>query len=178
MMTSTHAPIGVASWLTTATLLGDHIDPIIVGVGAVLAWTAAKIPDIDNPNSDPGRQLDKLVPGLPAWLAQTTGHRGITHWGITAIGAGVVFALLGGAVDDTLWWLGVAVGLGWITHVIGDCLTWNGAPLLAPFTRRTTRPPYGYRIRVNGPFERQVIRPAARLWALTEVIMFASTLFN
>lgn len=178
MMTTTHAITGAAAWLTTATAVHHHIHPAVAGAGAVLAWYAAKAPDIDNPDSTPARQIDKLIPGLPAWLKQNFGHRGLTHWGITALGIGTAFALLFGALSTTLWWLGLAIGVGWLTHILGDCLTWRGAPLMAPFTDQPVRPPYGMRFQTNGTFERLVVRRFVEFWAAIATAAFAYTLFS
>lgn len=178
MMTTTHAITGAAAWLTTATALHHHIHPAVVGAGTVLAWYSAKAPDIDNPDSRPAHQVDRLIPGLPAWINQHAGHRGITHWGATAIGTGAVFTTLFSALSTTLWWLGLAIGIGWLTHILGDCLTWQGAPLVAPFNNQPVRPPYGWRFQTNGVFERLVVRRFAEFWAITATAGFAYTLFN
>lgn len=66
----------------------------------------------------------------------------------------------------------------WLTHILGDYLTWKGAPLLAPFTHRPVRLPYGLRIQTNGLFERLVIRRFAEFWAVTATVGFAFTLFT
>lgn len=178
MMTITHAITGGAAWLTTATAVHHHIHPVVAGVGTLLAVYAAKAPDIDNPGSRPAHQVNKLIPGLSVWLEQNLGHRGLTHWGITALGTGAIFALLFGALSTTLWWIGLAIGIGWLTHILGDCLTWRGAPLLAPFTNRPVRLPYGLRFQTNGTFERLVIRRLVEFWAAAATVAFAYTLFN
>lgn len=178
MMTKTHAITGGAAWLTTATAFHHHIHPAVVVAGTALAWFSAKAPDIDNPDSLPAHQIDKLTPGLSTWIEQHAGHRGCTHWGVTALGTGAVFAVIFGAISTMLWWLGLAIGIGWLAHVLGDCLTWSGAPLMSPFTARPVRPPYGWRIQTNGKCERLVIRRVAEFWAIVSAVAFAYTLFN
>ncbi|GAB2640669.1 hypothetical protein GCM10027068_20350 [Prescottella soli] len=62
--------------------------------------------------------------------------------------------------------LGVAVALGCVTHCLGDAITKEAIPFLAPFvTIRGKRwweftLPSMIRIRANGPFEKVVLLPA------------------
>lgn len=178
MMTSTHAVSGAAAWLTlvAATTSVHHIHPGVVAAGTLLAWGAAKAPDIDNPGSRPARQVDRLIPGLSEWLSQAAGHRGVTHWGVTAVILGALSEALFSALNPALWVLGLAVGLGWLAHILGDCLTWAGTPLLAPFRAGVVRPPYGWRFETGGVFERQIVRPLLWTWALVALIAYIYTL--
>lgn len=162
MMTHTHGISGAAAWITMSAILYPH--PVIVAAGTGIVWSAATLPDIDNPDSRPGHQLDQLIPGLPVWLEQHAGHRGITHWGISAVLLGGILAFLLAAITPVLAWLGVAVGLGWLVHILGDCLTWQGAPLLAPFVDKSIRPPYGWRFKTGGRFELLIVRWVFFIW--------------
>lgn len=175
MMSHNHAITGAAAWLTTSAALHPH--PTVAAAGTIIAWYAARLPDVDNPNSRPAHQLNRIAPGLPRWLNRHAGHRGITHWGSVAFFVGLLIASLFSLVVPPLWWLGLAVGIGWITHILGDCLTWDGAPLLAPFTFRPVRPPYGLRFKVGGRIERYIVHPLAVLWAVAAALAFVSTLF-
>ncbi|MED7952086.1 metal-dependent hydrolase [Streptomyces sp. BE303] len=63
------------------------------------------------------------------------GH-GLTAW-VTSVGlAGVGTATVAAWFDGIAGWLPYTVGLGALTHLLGDCLTRQGAPLLWPYRRR------------------------------------------
>ncbi|BFV60139.1 metal-dependent hydrolase [Kitasatospora sp. CMC57] len=63
------------------------------------------------------------------------GH-GPTAW-TTSVGlAGVGTATVAAWFDGIAGWLPYAVGLGALTHLLGDCLTRKGVPLLWPYRRR------------------------------------------
>jgi membrane-bound metal-dependent hydrolase YbcI (DUF457 family) len=62
--------------------------------------------------------------------------KGIQSWGV------VLLLAVGGTVLMDRWigadpgWLPIAVGLGSLTHLVGDCLTDRGCPLLWPLPKR------------------------------------------
>ncbi|MDN5896125.1 MAG: metal-dependent hydrolase, partial [Nocardioides sp.] len=67
--------------------------------------------------------------------------------------------------QDNYWWLGLAVGLGASMHLLGDMITKNGCPILAPFSFRGRRwweltLPSLLRIRAGGWFEWTLLLPA------------------
>ncbi|MER6304423.1 metal-dependent hydrolase [Kitasatospora sp. NPDC001539] len=63
------------------------------------------------------------------------GH-GPTAW-LTSVGlAGAGTATVAARFADIAAWLPYTVGLGALTHLLGDCLTRRGAPLLWPYRRR------------------------------------------
>ena len=80
--------------------------------------------------------------------------------------------MLFAAITPQLAWFGAALGLGWLAHIVGDCLTWQGAPLFAPFIFRPIRSPYGYRFKTGGTFECAVIRRLMKIWAIVAAAMF------
>jgi inner membrane protein len=170
MMTRTHGITGIAVWMTGDTVahacgLGHPYS--VTFAGAIIAWVAAKVPDIDNPDSHPGRQVNALVPGLSTAIGAAFGHRGLTHWAITGLLGGAIAGILAGLASPSLWWVGLAVAVGWVTHIAGDCCTYRGAPAFGPFRRGVVRIPYGYRIECGGPVEIRFVYPAALAWALS-----------
>lgn len=169
MMTQTHGMTGIAVWLSGDTIVrlcgADHPYYVTV-IGEIIAWAAAKAPDVDNPDSRPGRQVNKLIPGMSDTINAAFGHRGLTHWAITGVVNGAIIGLIAYLISPSLWWIGLAATVGWITHIAGDCCTYRGAPAYGPFRRDTIRLPYGYRIECGGPIELKVIYPAALAWAL------------
>ncbi|MFJ6382552.1 metal-dependent hydrolase [Kitasatospora sp. NPDC092039] len=63
------------------------------------------------------------------------GH-GLTAW-VTAVGlTGVGTATVAAWFPDITLWLPYAVCLGALTHLLGDCLTRRGVPLLWPYRKR------------------------------------------
>lgn len=175
MMGSTHRAAAVTLWVggvDGAEALGAHLHTSTVVVGAVIAYACATLPDIDNPRSRLGRKLNRAIPNSVTWLEDRYGHRGPTHYAITHLIVGGVLAALGMITMATArhsgirvhdghgWMLGAIVGGTLLSHSIGDCLTWQGVRLFAPFSNRVIRPRYGRRFECNGPFERLFLRPA------------------
>jgi membrane-bound metal-dependent hydrolase YbcI (DUF457 family) len=96
--------------------------------------------------------LDAIVPGPPSLI-------------IAAALTVAVERYLPGGTAGTAGWLGVAVTLGMLMHMVGDALTESGAPLLWPVRIRKRRwYPVGslrpLRFRTGGPVEAWVIAPA------------------
>lgn len=170
MMTQTHGATGIALWATgdalTRVLGSNHHHYYLTLAGALITWVAAKAPDIDNPDSRPGRQLNRIIPGASNVIERILGHRGPTHWISTGIVIGLVVGLLAHTIAPSWWWIGLATTAGWSIHIAGDCCTHKGAPAYGPFRRTPIRLPYGYRIECGGEIETNIIRPAAALWAL------------
>lgn len=80
-----------------------------------------------------------------------------------------MLAILLGKIAPCLAWVGIAVGLSLLVHILGDCLTWQGAPLLAPFVRKNIRPPYGWRFQTGGRFELLIVRWTFISWLIAAV---------
>jgi membrane-bound metal-dependent hydrolase YbcI (DUF457 family) len=62
--------------------------------------------------------------------------KGIQSWGVVLILAVGGTVLMSRWLGDDPAWLPVAVGLGSFTHLVGDCLTVRGCPLLWPLPTR------------------------------------------
>lgn len=157
-----HRLSGLAAWMTGSAIIQPPI-PVIIA-GAAMTYGAAGLPDIDNPDSHAGHQLNRIIPGASEAIHDLVGHRTVTHWAATGIVLGLIVGFGAFLVHPSLWWIGLAFGGGWVIHSIGDCLTWSGSPLLGPFIRRPVRPPYGWRFQVGGKFEIQVITPLMIIW--------------
>ena len=96
--------------------------------------------------------LDAIVPGPPSLI-------------IAAALTVAVERYLPGGTAGTVGWIGVAVTLGMLVHMVGDALTESGAPLLWPVRIKDRRwYPVGslrpLRFRTGGPVEAWVIAPA------------------
>jgi membrane-bound metal-dependent hydrolase YbcI (DUF457 family) len=169
MMTRTHGVTGLAVWMTGDAItrgLDLHHPPYVTIAGALIAWGAAKAPDIDNPDSRPGRKLNGVIPGLSDAINAALGHRGLTHWAGTGIVVGTIVGVLACLIHPSLWWTGLAVTVGWITHIAGDCCTYRGAPAYGPIRCDPIRLPYGYRIECGGQIEDRIVYPVAWIWTL------------
>jgi LexA-binding, inner membrane-associated putative hydrolase len=87
--------------------------------------------------------------------------------------------------NDTYGWLGLAVGLGWFIHLLGDAITKMGVPLLFPFTWHKKRwwdvtLPSFLRITAGGTFEKVILLPVltiATVLYLLYVIPFTHEAF-
>jgi len=84
-----------------------------------IAALAALVPD----------WLQVNVPGGSSLARGLFGHRGISHWLITAVGVAALVAIVSPN-------LAVYVLAGWSSHIILDVLS-NGAPALWPLPRIT-----------------------------------------
>ena len=156
MMTRTHAMTAITVWLAgdILTRVSDSGHPYAVTLaGAAIAWGSAIVPDIDTPDSRLGRRLPRLSSAISAVCG---GHRGATHWAVTALMIGAVTGLLAWYLDPSLWWVGLAVTTGWGVHLAGDCCTYRGVPLWGPVSRAPVRLPYGWRIASSGRGEHRV----------------------
>lgn len=101
--------------------------------------------------------LQVNVPGGSSLARGVFGHRGITHWLITAVGVAAGVALISPS-------LAVYVLAGWVSHIVLDVLS-NGAPALWPLPRITLA-----RIKSGGLLDAFI---GAQLLTLTIVILIA-----
>lgn len=118
-----------------------------VGAGCVAAALAGSVaPDLDHL----GAIFRRSFPG------SGLGHRTFTH-GLAGLAAA---AWLGGMIHlplpAELGWVG-----GWAAHLLADCLSPAGCPLLWPLRGRTALP----LVRTGGPLETWLVRPALLLAA-------------
>lgn len=174
MMNYNHRTSGFAVWVTmdaVTQLAGVGMSRPAAILGAWICSAAAAYPDIDNPDSGPAHTVDRLIPGLPALINRVCGHRGATHWATTAVALGALLGWLSWVVAPVMWFIALAVGLGWLTHALGDCPTYMGAPLFGPFSKRMIHiTPYGYRFPTGGTFELDRVTPAMQTWAVVAAI--------
>lgn len=75
--------------------------------------------------------LGLAIRGLMGDWAKKQGWIGVTL--VSLVGAGLATVVLD---DGRLWWLGAAVTVGIVLHTLGDALTKEGSPLLAPLRIR------------------------------------------
>lgn len=107
--------------------------------------------------------LDAIVPGPPSLI----------------VAAGLTVAVeryLPGGTTGTAGWLGCAVTLGMLVHMVGDALTESGAPLLWPVRIKERRwYPVGnlrpLRFRAGGPAEVWLVAPALTVAVLVLAAM-------
>lgn len=93
------------------------------------------------------------------WIAVTLASAAAAFWAYTIVGG------------QSFWWLGFAVTGGMVVHDLGDMITKQGAPLLAPLPVRGKRwwefsLPGFLRIRAGGLFEYALLLPALTVAAL------------
>jgi hypothetical protein len=127
MMGRGHAVSGLALWLagwawTAEAGLGHpHLD--VLTVGTLVCAGGALFPDLDHPNS----RLAHSGGPLTRLIAKGVGrfHKPTVVALLCAAGS---FAL----VPADVWWLGLAVGVGCFTHLLGDLITASGCPILWP----------------------------------------------
>ena len=110
------------------------------------AGITALLPDIDHPKS----YIGSKIPLLPSLIKITMGHRGPLHSLAAAIFTSLVVAVVGGP------FLGVAAGLGYVAHILGDLLTPSGVPLLWPLYKKDIKLPVA---KTGGLLERFIIFP-------------------
>ena len=160
MVGKTHIVIGLTTLAGVDALTGlvqPHpveeipIGPFLCIVTAILGSLA---PDIDADESQIRYEMGEVGLALSSWL-QSFGvqHRGVTHYGLTALVVTVISGLLG-------WWLGyldvgLAFGLGYLSHILADSMTLTGTPLLWPLQKEKNFHvlPGALRIRTGGPVE-------------------------
>lgn len=106
-----------------------------------------------------------LVPlgiGVADWISEVAGR--------TAGFGPAAFA----ALDQSAGWLGIAVGVGCLTHCLGDALTEAGCPFLFPLlihgeTWYEIRPPAWLRFRTGTPAETWIVFPLVLLGCLAAI---------
>jgi inner membrane protein len=160
MVGKTHVVIGLTTLAGVDALTGlvqphpvkeIHVGPFLCISAAIVG---SLLPDIDAEDSQIRYEMGEAGLAVSNWL-QSFGvqHRGLTHYGLTTLAMIVISELLG-------WWLGypdvgLAFGLGYLSHVLADGLTLAGVPLLWPWQKEKNvhllPPPL--RLRTGGPVE-------------------------
>jgi len=159
MQGHTHALFGVTTMAAVNYATGfvqPHIVRDIPTGAAVCAGAAifgALLPDIDANESTIKNELGlagKIFSGILRLVGVK--HRGLTHWGITALAVVVAAVALGNAFG----WpdAGLAFGLGYLSHILpADAMTISGVPLLWPREKAFHLLPGPLRVRTGGPVE-------------------------
>lgn len=159
MVGRTHIAFGLATLVGVDAVTGMAQPHLVKGipVGPVLCIIAAVlgslVPDLD---AEEGSMLQYEMgeAGMifSGWLQSFTEHRGLTHYGLTALAITLLSTALG-------WWLGfwdvgLAFGLGYCSHILADGMTLAGVPLFGPWQREKVHIlPRSLRIRTGGPVE-------------------------
>jgi len=117
MQGSTHLAGGLLTGALAAQIAPTDA-PLLAGMA--VAGVAALAPD----------WLQVNVPGANHVVRGITGHRGLSHWVLTAAAVYAVLRLAGFGLADYVFW-------GWLSHILLDLLA-GGAPALWPWPRRVT----------------------------------------
>lgn len=130
MMFRTHLAIGIL----TSILIHQYFHTDLLFSLALIISTS--LPDIDHQGSWIGRRL---------WLFSKLinlifGHRGMTHSSLVPFGFLVLSSYYGYAT------LGIAVAIGYVTHIFADSFTSEGVKIAYPFSKRI----YSGPIKTNG----------------------------
>lgn len=159
MLAKTHFVIGLTTLAGVEAATGFiqphpvHDIPVGPFLAIVAATVGALAPDIDAEESQIRYELGEVGLALSGWLESFgVEHRGLTHYGLTAV---IVTCITGGLG----FWLGypdvgLAFGLGYLSHILADSLTLSGTPLLWPFKKQNVHLlPGPLRLRTGGPVE-------------------------
>ena len=136
MMGRTHLVIGGAAWLALA---ASHTMPYYgaaaIAGGWFLSALAALGPDLDQKQSMGSRLLGPITQGI-SWVVRAVsgGHRKLTH---SLLGMAIVLGLIGACITmlHLVLWVGLAIMVGWMSHIAADMITVEGCPLLYPVSR-------------------------------------------
>ena len=112
----------------------------------LVAGVAALLPDIDHPNS----YIGSKIPIIPSLIKITLGHRGPLHSISAAAFIALAVTVFGGPS------LGIAAGVGYLAHILGDMLTPSGVPILWPVLSKDIKLPL---VKTGGLLERFVVFP-------------------
>jgi len=164
----THLALGVSAIWLLAPIPGalghgpvaGAANPALLTLAAALG---ALLPDLDAQRSTirylhldvgSGRRLRPFEP-FAAFVSRTLGHRGPLH---SLLGILPVWLLLGLPI---LLWIGwqpsAALGLGLLSHLLGDSCTKSGVPLLFPRPGRQHLLPPGLRLTTGSEAERRLL---------------------
>lgn len=169
MMGSSHLASGVLVWATgceVAAGLGVTVHPVTVAVGCAACGLGALLPDLDHPKSLATRLLGPVTMLLSWILRRFVHHRGQTHYLAAAlVPMGLTNAVVA-PVAPGWWWVGTAVGAGYLVHLAGDCLTLSGVPLLGPVSDRSFGVWWPLRFRAGGRVELLIVKPLMVAWAV------------
>lgn len=166
-MGDTHAAIGGAAFLGDCAIAGMAPGIHIWSAGVLISgWVIASIsalgPDIDSK----GSIISQLF-GYPSQLISFGirkafgGHRKITH---SILGLLIIAVLLYLAVMAGLpYWVGYAIGIGWVSHVAADSLTTMGCPWIWPVDLHNYGLPL---VKTGSDVEMKIVVPLAGFFTL------------
>jgi membrane-bound metal-dependent hydrolase YbcI (DUF457 family) len=170
-----HGLSATLAWLTGVDLLqaaGVRIGPAAAIGGTVVAFAGGLLPDIDHCGSKAAHSLGSVSETTAAGAQRLWGHRQFTHWPATHVLLGVFVGALVAAIIPALWWLGLAIAAGCLSHSLGDALTREGAPLLGPFSDRLLGLPQRLRFCSGGRFELLVVGPVVAAGAVVAALVY------
>lgn len=138
----THALFG-ATTVTLANTIHPFLMPHLwrdIPTGVALGLSAgilgALLPDIDANESSIKHELGLAGSAISGGLRLlSVKHRGLTHTGLVAAAITVLAMIVGQRFGFTD--IGLAFGLGYISHLVADGMTLTGIPLLSPFYRKS-----------------------------------------
>ncbi len=174
MLGDTHAAIGGAAFLGDCALTGlmPGYHPWSAGIllgGWVIASIAALGPDIDSKGSIISRLFGYPSKAVSFGIRKAFGgHRKITH---SILGLCIIALLLYGGVTFGLgYWVAMAIGIGWVSHVLSDSITVQGCPWFWPLDHHN----YGIPLVTTGhDSELKVIVPLAGFFTLVFAVLLA-----
>lgn len=161
-----HIVLALASSVALSRATGFSPGPLEV----LILCIGALLPDIDGNGSITkpgtilknflGKTLAQLLNAIVAPFALLVrilfGHRGMTHSLIAPI---VIFS------SETILGANHWLSFGYLTHIVGDCLTPKGVPLLSPL--------------VNQNFSLKVFRTGSALeWIIVSVLFVYTVIFG
>lgn len=121
MQGSTHLVAGAAAGLAVARYVGVS-EPQAVALVTATAAVAALVPDWIQVN----------IPGMNKTIKGAFGHRGFSHWFLTA----ALVYLAVGRVQPAASGIPLAAGAGWLSHILLDALNKPGVPAFWPLPWR------------------------------------------
>ena len=155
-MGRTHALFGISAlWLMKplGLITTDNLAPLVL-----IAVIGALAPDLDASESKLKRfSVIGITPFAPLSqvLHQSFGHRGLLHslagLGLFTILCALPFALWLG------WPFGIALSLGYASHLLADSATKSGIPLLYPQRKRYHLLPKGWRLTTGSMAEEMIL---------------------
>jgi inner membrane protein len=141
MMGRTHLAFGMAAAIGEGMALG-WVNPSKDFIYYGSALLGSLLPDIDHPKS----MLGRTTLGISHLINKFLGHRGATHYLLTAFLTGGGAFLFTGHIPFSMGLL-----TGYISHIIGDMMTKSGVPVFGPFSKSAVRFPLTFK--TNSPFE-------------------------
>lgn len=133
MMYPTHVVFGMACYMAASRVLGLPNEGLEIAAAAV----GALLPDFDSPRTYLGRRL-KII-SVP--LYHLIGHRTWSH----SVTAALLFAGLVAYASSSNVALVSGLGIGYLSHVLGDWLTPHGIPFLWPLREERYASPLPFR---------------------------------